>query len=93
MVMIVSFGIYSGFLILLEFCVLCFPYLYAFTYTISDPPQPIHDDSVTMDTNFCQFFCKVLNVFDIFGTLTLTPEDEAALAKFDGVSAGISGKE
>ena len=78
----------TGFLILLEFCVLCFPYLYAFTYTITDPPQPIHDESATMDTNFCQFFCKVLNVFDVFGTLTLTPEDEAALTKFDSVSAG-----
>ncbi len=68
-----------GFLVLLEFVILCLPYLWAFTYTISEPPKQIHDSTIPVSTNFFSFFCKVLNVFDVCGVLTYTDDMTAPL--------------
>jgi hypothetical protein len=67
-------------LVLIEFVVLCLPYLWAFTYPITDPPKPIKDASGAQPTdNFCSFFCRVLNVFDVFGVLTYKDGENAPL--------------
>lgn len=67
------------FLVLLEFVILCLPYLWAYTYTISDPPKPIHEQNATVVNSFFGFYCKVLNVFDVCGVLTYKDEINAPL--------------
>jgi len=67
------------FLVLLEFVVLCLPYLWAYTYTISDPPKPIENSNPS--PNFFSFYCKVLNVFDVCGVLTYNDDINTPLTQ------------
>ena len=66
---------------MIEFVILCIPFTYAFTKKIEDPPKPLENaGNVTADLSMGSFACKVLNVFDVFGVLTLTDSMTEPLA-------------